>query len=68
MEPAINNKINLFLFILFFGLKLCALLKVGSGDISNYKKSSFAITKVPDFKPQREILLDGKYIKRKGFK
>tara|TARA_A100000164_G_C21684355_1_gene665877 strand:+ start:165 stop:296 length:132 start_codon:yes stop_codon:yes gene_type:complete len=43
-------------------------LKVGSGDINNYKKSSFEITKVQDFKPQREILLDGKYIKRKGFK
>jgi len=37
------------------------------GGINSYKKSSFEITKVPDYKPQREILMDEKCIKRKGF-
>ena len=41
---------------------------VVSGDINNYKKSSFEITKAPDFRPQQEILMDGKYIKRRGFR
>ena len=37
------------------------------GGVNCYKKSSIEITKVPDYKPQREILMDEKCIKRRGF-